>query len=89
MTGIYHVYTMYIPYIDQTVCDITVIYQEYTWYIPNCIYHVYHIYCNDIQHMYRVYTEYILSIYIVYTEHIHTVYTEYILVFTRFVPSIY
>jgi hypothetical protein len=40
MTGIYHVHTMslYIPYIDQTGCDITVIYQEYKLYIPQCIY---------------------------------------------------
>ena len=39
--------------------------------------------------MYRVYTEYILCIYCVYTEHVYTVYKYYILVYTRFIPSIY
>ncbi len=69
MPLIYHVYTLYIPCIYQSVCDILVIYQAYSLYILHCLYFVY---TSDILCIYIVY---ILSIYHVYTLYIHGIYS--------------
>ncbi len=70
---------MYIPDIYHVYTVQVVIYQEKNRNIHG-IYHVFTYYMNDIQYICKVYTLYILSIYIVYT--------EYILIYTRFIPSI-
>ncbi len=63
-TGIYRVHTMYIACICRSGCDIPLKYQEYTWYIPHGIYHVYTYYIDMIH---NTWTEYIHSICLAYT----------------------
>ncbi len=52
ITGLYHLYTLYIPFTNRSGSDIPVIYQEYSLYI--------------LHGLSLVYTLYIPSIYIVY-----------------------
>jgi hypothetical protein len=56
MSVIYHVYTMYIPCIYQSSCDIPVIYQEYSLCRPHAIHHANTYYIDMI---YNTHTEFI------------------------------